>query len=164
MTDDSLAAYRGPPATSSSRVREAVEGLVRSASNTVEENQLVDVARKILKVRLETAKLFPKDLFRDSAWDMMLELFISGEEGGLIYVKQLIVISGESSTAAMRRIDRLEEARFIGRRADAQDHRRVVISLTARGRAAMIAMLRRMAELPLAKLPATGPVSFEPYG
>jgi DNA-binding MarR family transcriptional regulator len=109
-------------------------------------SELLEGARQLLQARLKMARLVPKGLMRDSAWDMMLELYISGEEGGISYVKQLILTSGESPAAAMRRIERLEEAGFIERFIDPLDRRRVIVRLSGRGHAAMLAMLEHVFE------------------
>lgn len=129
-------------------VLRAVEALSRAAArnSSVAEKLLVEGARQLLQARLKMARIAPKGLLRDSAWDMMLELFISGEEGGILYVKQLMLASGESSTAAMRRIDRLEEAGFLERFPDPLDRRRVIVRLKERGRSAMLAMLEHVFE------------------
>lgn len=111
---------------------------------SVSERRLVDGARQLLQARLRMARDLPKGLLRDSAWDMILELFISHEEGGILFVKQLILSSGESVAAAMRRIDRLEEARLIERFPDPFDRRRVIVRLTERGRTAMLGMLQQL--------------------
>lgn len=138
-------------------VLRAVEALSRAAArnSSVAEKLLVEGARQLLQARLKMARIVPPGLLRDSAWDMMLELFISGEEGGILYVKQLMLASGESSTAAMRRIDRLEEAGFLERFPDPLDRRRVIVRLKERGRSAMLAMLEHVFE------PAAAPASVE---
>lgn len=129
-------------------VLRAVEALSRAAArnSSVAEKLLVEGARQLLQARLKMARIAPRGLLRDSAWDMMLELFISGEEGGILYVKQLMLASGESSTAAMRRIDRLEDAGFLERFPDPLDRRRVIVRLKERGRSAMLAMLEHVFE------------------
>lgn len=127
---------------------------------TVEERQLTDCARQLLHARKKIAALAPKGLFRDSAWDMMLELFISTEEGGIVYVKQMMLASGESAAAAMRRIDRLDKAEFLDRVPDMLDQRRVIVRLTERGRTAMLAMLKHVYD-PMAPSAAV-PASFKP--
>ncbi|WP_230482127.1 winged helix DNA-binding protein [Sphingomonas sp. Leaf21] len=105
---------------------------------------LVDLARQTQAMRANVAQFFPRDIFRDSAWDMMLELFIAEQEGRPICVKELILVSGESSTSALRRIDRLETAALLRRRTDPADHRRLAVTLTPRGTDAMTAMLRHL--------------------
>ncbi len=136
-----------------------VKSLASAAhGRSIEDRQLVEYARQLLQARKKFAALSPKGLFRDSAWDMMLELFISGEEGGILYVKQMMIASGESPAAAMRRIDRLDDAEFIRRTPDALDQRRVIVRLTERGRSAMLAMLKHVYDPP----PAATPIAFNP--
>ena len=81
-------------------------------------------------MRAKAAKLFPRDVFRDSAWDMVLELFIAGQQHRVVCVKELIFVSGETSTSALRRIDRLEAAELLHRSHDPDDHRRMAVTLT----------------------------------
>lgn len=105
---------------------------------------LLDLARQTQAMRANTAKFFPRDVFRDSAWDMMLELFIADQQNRPICVKELILVSGETATSALRRIDRLESAELLRRRTDPADHRRLAVTLTQRGTDAMTAMLRHL--------------------
>lgn len=105
---------------------------------------LLDMARQTQAMRATVAAFFPRDIFRDSAWDMMLEMFVAGEEGRALCVKQVILVSGETSTSALRRIDRLEAAGLMARRVDPMDHRRVSLTLTVKGHDAMAAMLRSL--------------------
>ncbi|WP_324740273.1 hypothetical protein U8326_10825 [Tsuneonella sp. CC-YZS046] len=129
--------------TSLPAVRRRVESFVRSAQeSSIEEQQLVEGARQLLRARLKTVKRLPKCLPRESAWDMMLILLINGAEGGILYIKQLILASGEAPATAMRKIDRLEEGNMLERVPDELDHRRVIVKLTERGREAMILMLK----------------------
>ena len=93
------------------------------------DRSLPDLARQLQHMRAKAAKLFPRDVFRDSAWDMVLELFIAGQENRVICVKELIFVSGETSTSALRRIDRLEAAGLLSRSHDPDDHRRMAVTL-----------------------------------
>lgn len=105
------------------------------------EPSMLDLAKRMQRARIRMAKLFPRDVFRDSAWEMMLELFIAGQLKRVVCVKELILASGEKSTSALRRIDRLEAADMLRRCHDPVDHRRHVVMLTAKGDAAMHTML-----------------------
>jgi DNA-binding MarR family transcriptional regulator len=129
----------------SSRAR-TVDMFARAARDrTLEEHQLVECARSMMKARAEVAKLAPTGLFRDAAWDVMLELFVRVEEGGIVYVKQLAIASGQSTASAMRLLDRLESAGMLARVRDSLDQRRVIVTLAERGRELMKTMLRKIA-------------------
>ena len=108
------------------------------------DRSLPDLARQLQHMRAKAAKLFPRDVFRDSAWDMVLELFIAGQENRVLCVKELIFVSGETSTSALRRIDRLEAAGLLSRAHDPDDHRRMAVTLTSKGDEAMRAMLHSL--------------------
>lgn len=108
------------------------------------QRSLLCFSQQMLAARARCARYFPKTLFRDSAWDMMLELFIAGEQRQALCVKQLTHAVNESAAGAVRRIDRLEEAGLARRRLDPRDRRRMLIELTDRGREAMTAMLGQL--------------------
>jgi DNA-binding MarR family transcriptional regulator len=128
-----------------SRAR-TVRNFARAArERTLEEHQLVECARSLMKARAEVAKLAPAGLFRDAAWDVMLELFVRIEEGGIVYVKQLAIASGQSTASAMRLLDRLESAGMLARVRDSLDHRRMIVTLAESGRELMKAMLCKIA-------------------
>ena len=95
----------------------------------------------MVKARAQTAHLFPKGVIRDGAWDILLTLLIEGEEGRATNVKQLIAASRDTVGGVMRRIEGLEEARFLTRSSDPSDQRRVIVRLTDRGRTALVGML-----------------------
>jgi DNA-binding MarR family transcriptional regulator len=112
--------------------------------DTVSVAPLVQLARQAQRMRAIVIRLFPRDVFRDSAWDMLLELFIAGQQNRVICTKELIFVSRETHASALRRIDRLEEAGMLLRHQDTSDHRRVIVSLTHKGEEAMSAMLRSL--------------------
>lgn len=132
-------------AKSSPTARRTVQELARAATGrTVEERMLVDGARRLMRARHKIAGMVPHGLFRDATWGIMLELFVNSEEGGVLYVKQLLLASGESAAAAMRLIDRLEKVDLLRRVPDTLDHRRVIVCMTERGRALMITWLQQI--------------------
>lgn len=102
---------------------------------------LTDRASQLFRARAKMAEVAPKGLLDDAGWDMMLTLFLNAEDNDVLFVKQLVVASFFTPTAAMRRIARLEQAQFLKRRPDPLDKRRVIVQLTDRGRSAMIDVL-----------------------
>lgn len=105
---------------------------------------LLDLARQMQIMRARAVDLFPREVFRDSAWDLMLELFVAEQQKRLVCVKELILVSGETSTSALRRIDALEAAQLLRRCNDPADHRRVSVALTVKGGEAMRAVLHSL--------------------
>lgn len=111
---------------------------------TVDPAALLGRARHARQLRTTMGAFLPRDLLVDPAWDMMLDLFIAAGTNEHLYVKDVILMSGESAGSAMRRIDRLQEAGMLVRHPAPDDHRRVRIDLTLDGRAAMAAMLEHL--------------------
>lgn len=109
-----------------------------------QQEALVHIARNILRARNNIFRVFPKGLFHDEAWDMLLELFVSQYEGKTTLVKHLI-LSGASSTSGMRRVDALESAGLISRTKHGDDHRCMAVSLTDRGLTSMTILLQDIA-------------------
>lgn len=120
----------------------AAAGIMASSAEAPSELELLNLARWHLRARVRRQRFFPRALFRESAWDMLLDLFVARHENRAVCVKQLIAISGETPTSAMRKIDRLGTLQLISRETDPADRRRQTVTLTPRGLAAMIAYLR----------------------
>lgn len=74
----------------------------------------------------------------------MLELFIVAEEQRTMCVKEAIAVLGETPTSSLRRIEGLKEAGLVIRSYDPIDHRRVLVTLSAHGRTAMISFLKHL--------------------
>jgi DNA-binding MarR family transcriptional regulator len=115
---------------------------------TVNENVadpvFLDLARHMQFMRTKIIPLFPRDVLRDSVLDMLLELFVAQLKKRSVCIKELIIVSGETSTSALRRIDRLEASDMLRRCPDPADHRRVGVALTQRGEDAIRAMLHHL--------------------
>jgi DNA-binding MarR family transcriptional regulator len=126
---------------------------------------LVTLARKAQQARINCSQHFPKNVFRDSAWDIMLELFICEEMDRAICVKEVMTISGDSATGTIRRLESLEEAGLTRRCHDPRDHRRMLVKLDEKGRVAMISFLHHLFDVGSAVAThrqPTEPVSFKP--
>ncbi|WP_150115360.1 hypothetical protein [Pelagerythrobacter marensis] len=143
--------------------RRAVENLaLAGVGRSLEERRLVEVARRFIKLRKRMGEFIPKNLVKDWAWDIFLELFVNGEEGGIVYVKHLMLTCNTTPTSAMRLIDRIEDAGLIERSTDYLDQRRVIIKLSDRGREAMIAILRDASAWADRDIAADAPRPFTP--
>ncbi|TWA70849.1 winged helix DNA-binding protein [Azospirillum baldaniorum] len=91
----------------------------------------------IRRKRAAREKFFPKGLFEDPCWDMLLDLMINHLQGRRISVSSLCIASGVAQTTALRRITDLHDRGLVRRIADDKDGRRVFIELTEEGVAAM---------------------------
>lgn len=107
----------------------------------IQSRNYVAFAKRILAARSKAFLSLPRNLFRDEAWDMMLELYIAEHEYKNTLVKHLLLLS-PSMTAGMRRIDGLEGAGLIVRSRAQRDYRCVIVHLTERGRMAIGVLLQ----------------------
>lgn len=106
--------------------------------------RLADTARRMVAVRDEMAHYFPKAVFHDEVWDVMLELFIAHCDGRETSVKQAVLSTGLPSTSALRILERLEKAALIDRLPDDLDHRRVNVRLSPRGMQGITLVLAKL--------------------
>jgi DNA-binding MarR family transcriptional regulator len=79
-------------------------------------------------IRLRRNETLGTAVFRDPAWDILLDLFIASEEGRRVSVTSLCQASGVPTTTALRHVDRLDELGLIDRTADPSDKRRFWIT------------------------------------
>ncbi|MGJ3261602.1 MAG: response regulator [Salinarimonas sp.] len=88
----------------------------------------------LLAVRKERKRIFGPDLFEDPVWEMLLDLANAAARGEEVPVTSLCLVSGVSTTTALRRLDDMAAAALIERRRDPTDGRRILVRLTAEGR------------------------------
>lgn len=77
--------------------------------------------------------LFPGALSEDGCWSMLLELFMAGSGGNAAKTKDLVFVSGQSETTALRIIDRLVAEGLVSRNKDPRDGRVTLNRLTEVG-------------------------------
>ena len=129
-----------------SRLRDAATGVgaldetdspVRSRSSRPVANHLA-LARKAYALRRKRAAIFGNpDLFGEPAWDILLDLFIAHGEGKPVSVSSACIGSAAPPTTGLRWLGVLAEEGLVVRENDPEDHRRVLVRLTAAGQAAM---------------------------
>ena len=108
------------------------------------ETDLVEQAQAVLAERRLRRRFLPSELFHEPAWDMMLALFVSRDERQPMNIKALVSMSDAPVTTSQRWIDHLHKLKLIDRVIDPVDRRRMEISLSDAGYAAITAYLRRM--------------------
>jgi DNA-binding MarR family transcriptional regulator len=90
--------------------------------------------RRANQVRRESFK-DGTDLFAEPAWEMLLDLYISAQEGRAVAVSSLCLASHVPPTTALRWIERLGTEGLVHRHPDELDGRRIFVELTEEGRA-----------------------------
>lgn len=75
-------------------------------------------------IRMRRNEMLGIPVFRDPAWDMLLDLLVAAEEGRRVSVTGLCHASGVPTTTALRHVDRLDALGLIERTADPGDRRR----------------------------------------
>ena len=82
------------------------------------------------RVRLRRNAAMDTTIFRDPAWDMLLDLYCAEHEGKHLTVSQLSYGSGVPIATAIRHIDRMVDADLVKRLDDAKDQRCTIVALT----------------------------------
>lgn len=72
-------------------------------------------------------------IFREPAWDLLLDLFIRQTRGEQVSVKAAAIASGVPATTALRWLKALEDGKLISIEGDNKDGRRKSIRLTPSG-------------------------------
>lgn len=85
---------------------------------------LAEYAASLRAIRLRRNEALGSPVFRDPAWDMLLDLLVASEEGRRVSVTGLCHASGVPTTTALRHVERLDELGLIDRTADPADGRR----------------------------------------
>lgn len=109
--------------------------------NTLAKDSMVEAVRRLINAGAIYGSSMPRGL-QDVI--IVLRLFVNGELGQELYVKQVLAESGISATGTLRRIESLEAAGLVRRQPDGDDARRVRVSLTERGRNMVIAMVQQV--------------------
>jgi DNA-binding MarR family transcriptional regulator len=93
--------------------------------------------RELLRLRRNRERFFPQEIFADPAWDILLELYAAELGQHRIAVSSVCAAAAVPATTALRWINTLEENQLVQRMNDRFDCRRVFLSLTDAGLAAM---------------------------
>lgn len=95
---------------------------------------LGEYAAHIYRNRRKRDEIFgDDDLFRDPAWDILLDLYIAAHQGVEVSVTSACVAAAVPETTALRWLKVLEKADLVTRERDKRDHRRVMVRITRDG-------------------------------
>jgi len=107
---------------------------------------LVALARRVARTRRVRDRVFGPSLCINPPWNILLELFVSGEEGRSVTIKSACVAAGVPQSTALRHIAHLIELGLCVRTQHPSDARSAHLKLTRTGHGQMIEFLRQLAD------------------
>lgn len=99
-------------------------------------------ARRILLAREKRRSVLPAAIFGEPAWEMLLDLLVSADEGRSVPLNSACIASGAPTTTAMRWVGLLQSAGLVEQRPDPSDRRRKLLVLTHLGEESLKAAVR----------------------
>lgn len=90
-------------------------------------------ARAVIAERARRARFFGRAMLGEPAWDILLQLYVS--DGSVLAIRDLVLMTEEPKSTAIRWVAYLEEKRLVARRPDRTDRRMIRVKLLERGRA-----------------------------
>lgn len=91
---------------------------------------LIEAACKERMRRRRRAKVLPKDMFGEPAWDILLQLYAE-QQAGRLKIARLTSDLELPATTVLRWLSYLEDRQLVRREDHPTDHRSVIIELTA---------------------------------
>jgi len=122
-------------------VSEAIDQFEMTAGRTMRSPGLLEVVRTAKRYRLKRNRALGTSLFRDPAWEMLLDLLLADEDGKPLSVSALCHGSGVAMTTALRHVQRLVDHGFIVRHGDLHDQRRTFLTLAPCKKAELVRFL-----------------------
>ncbi|MDP8994687.1 MAG: hypothetical protein M3N07_06880 [Pseudomonadota bacterium] len=110
--------------------------------------ELLSLARRMWVGRRIRDRIFGRGMFPNPAWNILLDLFIAGEEGRNVTIKSACVAADVPQSTALRYIAHLIEVRLARRLQHPSDARSAYLKLSERGRSRMIEFLSLSAACP----------------
>jgi DNA-binding MarR family transcriptional regulator len=124
--------------------------------------RLGEYVERMRRLRLKRKEVIGAQLFRDPAWDMLLDLFASHERGERVSAIALSLSSGVPQSTALRTIQRLEEQGLIVREGDPDDLRRSWVRATPEVLSGIATMAGLFAEAVIASASPQRPAMVNP--
>jgi DNA-binding MarR family transcriptional regulator len=102
---------------------------------------LLTAARRMAAARRVRDEVFGQGQFLNPGWNILLELFVAGEEGRNVTIKSACVAACVPQSTALRHIAHLIDIRLAIRTQHPSDARSAYLKLSDRGRTRMVAFL-----------------------
>ena len=102
------------------------------------------LARELYRERRLRDASLPSDLFGEAAWDILLDLFASAEEGRTVRVSGACIASAVPASTALRYLNEMEHTGLITRSPSPGDKRGQIVRLTESGQRDMRELLKRI--------------------
>lgn len=132
-------------AASGCNVQEAASRIAQAAvAGLPQPAAFPDVIRTMVRLRTRRNERLCTDVFRDPAWDMLLELVAAHHERRAVSVSALCFASGVPATTALRYIERMAADGLIVRAGDFDDQRRILVEIAPERFPALEALMRDM--------------------
>lgn len=112
--------------------------------------ELLAAARRFAVARQVRDDMFGLGMFLNPGWNILLELFIAGEEGRNVTIKSACVAACVPQSTALRHIAHLNDVRLAVRAQHPSDARSAYLKLSEQGRTKMVAFLTLSARDPAA--------------
>ena len=108
-----------------------------------EEIAVLSLAQARYRQRRLRDRYFGEELFREPAWDILLDLYIAHSEGKSISVTSMSCAAGVPACTGLRWLAKLERRNLVRRTRAPADGRLVCVEITPEARAKMTELLRR---------------------
>lgn len=103
---------------------------------------LLGLAQEIYRFRRTRDEEFGPRVFSDPNWDILLDLFISGEQNRKLSTSAACIGSSVPATTALRHLSALAKCGLIDRKDDEDDRRTSWVTLTPTGYEKVVSVLR----------------------
>lgn len=90
----------------------------------------LEIARRYVHQRRLRRDIFRADVFREPAWDILLDLYCARLSGKEVSIMDACIAAGVPSTTGLRYVRRLLATKLVTLRRDATDRRRSWVELT----------------------------------
>ncbi len=127
------------------KVRQELVEDVISVNGSGQQDTLSALSTTYYRVRRTRDHYFPRQLFGEPAWDILLDLYINHGQGRKVSVSSLCVASMVPATTALRYIAMLEDQGLLRKIASEHDRRVSLVELTDEGCVAMEAYMTSVA-------------------